>query len=179
MIIFTGVAGSGKSSQGRRIADEMGLPWLSTGEFLRMLISGQQRIDMVSGKLIPDQEIISLVRKIFNIVNTNEEFVLDGFPRTTAQADWLLNQAKHGQLKVTAVIHLVASEEAVAKRLLARGRQDDTQEAISERFREYNEEMLPILQHFRDANVPVIDVNAERKVEEVHQDIVAALKEVK
>lgn len=178
MIIFTGVAGSGKSSQGRRIADEMGLPWLSTGEFLRMLISGQQRIDMVSGKLIPDQEIISLVRKIFNIVNTNEEFVLDGFPRTTAQADWLLNQAKHGQLHVTAVIHLVASQEAVAKRLLARGRQDDTKEAISERFREYNDEMLPILQHFKEADVPVIDVNAERSVEEVHKDIVAALKDM-
>ena len=49
MIIFMGVAGSGKSSQGRRLADERGLPWLSTGEFLRMLIAGEKRKDMVAG----------------------------------------------------------------------------------------------------------------------------------
>lgn len=176
MIIFMGVAGSGKSSQGRRIADEQGLPWLSTGEFLRMLISGEKRKDMLAGKLIPDQEIISLVRKIFAVVNTDEEFVLDGFPRTAEQADWLLSQHKHGQLPITAVIHLKASEDAVSKRLLSRGRLDDTTEAIAERFKEYNDEALPILKSFKDAGVRIIDVNAEQSVEEVHNDIVAALK---
>lgn len=175
MIIFMGVAGSGKSSQGRQIADEKGLPWLSTGEFLRMLISGEPRKAMVSGKLLPDQEIISLVRKIFGVIDTDEEFVLDGFPRTVAQADWLLNQAKHGQLKITAVIHLKASEKAVEQRLLARGRQDDTAEAIRERFREYEEEMIPILQHFKDAGVRIIDVNAEQSVDDVHEEILTAL----
>lgn len=175
MIIFMGVAGSGKSSQGRRIADERGLAWLSTGEFLRMLISGEKRKDMLSGKLLEDGEIIRLVRKIFNVVNTEEEFVLDGFPRTLAQADWLINQVKHGQLKITAVVHLIASEEAVQKRLLSRGRLDDNKEAISERFREYNEEILPILKHFEEAGIRVIEVNAERSVEDVHTDITATL----
>ena len=52
MIIFMGVAGSGKSVQGRLLADTLGLPWLSTGEFLRMLISGQRRKDMQAGKLL-------------------------------------------------------------------------------------------------------------------------------
>lgn len=176
MIIFMGVAGSGKSSQGRRMADEHGLPWLSTGEFLRMLISGQKRKDMLAGKLLPDQEIISLIRKIFAVVNTDEEFVLDGFPRTVEQADWLLSQAKHGQLPITAVIHLKASEKAVSKRLLSRGRPDDTKAAIKERFKEYNEEMLPILEHFRQAGVRIIDVNAEQSVEAVHAEIANALK---
>jgi adenylate kinase len=142
-----------------------------------MMISGEQRKDMLSGKLIPDQEIISLIRKIFSVVNINEEFVLDGFPRTVAQADWLLNQAKHGQLNITAVIHLKASEDAMTKRLLSRGRQDDTKEAISERFREYNEEMMPILQHFKDANIRIIDINAEQSMEAVHADITKALTE--
>lgn len=175
MIIFMGVAGSGKSSQGRRIADERGLAWLSTGEFLRMLISGQKRKDMLSGRLLEDGEIIRLIRKIFNVVNTEEEFVLDGFPRTVAQADWLINQVKHGQLHITAVVHLIASEKAVQKRLLSRGRLDDTKEAISERFREYNEEILPILEHFQAAGIRVIEVNAERSVEAVHEDITATL----
>lgn len=177
MIIFMGVAGSGKSSQGRQLADERGLPWLSTGEFLRMLIAGDRRKDMLQGKLLGDEEIIALVQKIFSVVDTDEEFILDGFPRTAAQADWLLNQVKYGQLKVSAVIHLQASEDVVTKRLLGRGRQDDTEEAIRERFEEYEKAVLPILQHFKEAGIKVIDVNADQDVSEVHQLIDQALSQ--
>ncbi len=175
MIIFMGVAGSGKSVQGRRLADEQGLPWVSTGEFLRMLISGAKRKDMVAGKLLDDKEIISLIRKIFTIVDTNREFILDGFPRTLAQADWLLSQVKHGQLQVTAVVHLTASEDSVKKRLLSRGRLDDTEEAIGSRFKEYEEQIKPILDDFKSAGVPVCDINGEQDVEKVHQDLVDSL----
>lgn len=172
MIIFTGVAGSGKSSQGKMLADKLGLPWLSTGEFLRMLISGQRRKDMLAGLLLDDQEIITLVRKLFTIIDTDNEFILDGFPRTEAQADWLLNQSKHGQLSITAVINMQASENVVAKRLLTRGRQDDTNESIDQRFKEYRQSMLPILQHFQESGVKVIDINAEQTVEEVHEELI-------
>jgi adenylate kinase len=175
MIIFMGVAGSGKSVQGRRLADEMGLPWLSTGEFLRMLISGERRKAMVAGKLLTDSDIIQLVRKIFNLIDTNEEFILDGFPRTIAQADWLLNQVKHEQLKVSAVIHITASEEAVHQRLIERGRPDDHPEAIRERFQEYEQAIKPILEDFKAAGVRVCDINGEQSVEAVHDDIVEAL----
>jgi adenylate kinase len=175
VIIFMGVAGSGKSMQGRLLADRLALPWLSTGEFLRMLISGEERRDMVAGKLLDDEEIISLVQKIFTVVDVEEEFVLDGFPRTFGQADWLLNQVKYGQLDVTAVIHLLASEEVVLKRLLGRGRQDDTKEAIRERFREYNEAIKPILEQFKAAGITVHEINGEQELEVIHQDIMKAL----
>lgn len=175
MIVLTGVAGSGKSMQGRLLADREALPWLSTGEFLRMLISGDERRDMLAGKLLDDEEIISLVQKIFNVVGTEEEFVMDGFPRTAGQADWLLNQVKYGQLDVTAVIHLTATKEAVLKRLLGRGRQDDTEEAITERFKEYEDAIKPILTHFKEANIPVYDINGEQDPEVVHADIMTAL----
>lgn len=175
MIIFMGVAGSGKSVQGRRLADEMGLPWLSTGEFLRMLISGERRKAMVAGKLLTDSDIIELVRKIFNLIDTNKEFILDGFPRTMAQADWLLNQVKHGQLKVSAVVHIQASENAVHERLMSRGRPDDHPEAIKERFQEYEQAIKPILEDFKAAGVRVCDINGEQSVDEVNDDIVAAL----
>jgi len=175
MIIFMGVAGSGKSSQGRQLADERGLPWLSTGEFLRMLIAGEKRKDMLQGKLLNDQEIITLVQKIFSVVDTDEEFILDGFPRSAAQADWLLSQVKYGQLNVSAVVHLQASEEVVSERLLGRGRQDDNEEAIRERFNEYEQAVLPILEHFKEAGIKVIDVNADQDVSAVHQLIDQAL----
>lgn len=175
MIIFTGVAGSGKSLQGKMLADEQGLPWLSTGEFLRMLISGKRRQDMLSGKLLADQEIIELVQRIFNIIDVKKDFVLDGFPRTPQQADWLLNQVKHGQLEVKAVIHIVADEETVRERLLARGRQDDTDDAIDERFKEYRETIVPILEHFKKAGVTVHDIDGNQSVDAVHDAIKQAL----
>jgi adenylate kinase len=174
-----GVAGAGKSAQGRALADELALPWLSTGEFLRMLISGDLRKDMVSGKLIDDDEIIRLVQKIFTVVNTEEEFILDGFPRTSGQADWLLSQVKHGQLNVTAVIHLTASEQVVRERLLQRGRQDDTEEAIAARFSDYEQSIVPILKQFRASGIKVCDIDGSRSVTEVHDAIVAALKTVR
>jgi len=171
LIIFTGVAGSGKSVQGKMLADHLGLPWLSTGEFLRMLISGERRKDMLAGKLLGDKEIIALVQRIFNVIDTKHEFILDGFPRTVAQADWLLNQVKHGQLAITGVVHLKATETAVKQRLLKRGRQDDTDTAIKERFTEYSETILPILEHFKAAGIPVHDIDAERSVDVVQNSI--------
>jgi adenylate kinase len=176
MIIFMGVAGSGKSVQGRLLADELGLPWLSTGEFLRMLIAGERRKQMLAGKLLDDQEMIALVQKILRVIDTNQEFILDGFPRTPAQADWLLGQVKHGQLHITAVIHLKASEEEVKKRLLGRGRPDDTEEAIAKRFSEYKQTVLPLLEEFKKAGITVYDIDGERPVKEVQQVIHAAVK---
>lgn len=176
MIIFMGVAGSGKSVQGKMLADELGLPWLSTGEFLRMLISGERRKDMLDGKLLEDQEIIALVQKILTVVDVKADFVLDGFPRTVAQADWLLSQVKHGQLSISAVIHLKAEPELVRKRLLERGRQDDTDEAIKERFDEYQQSAVPILKHFEKAKIPICTVDAGQSMEKVHSQILKAVK---
>jgi adenylate kinase len=179
MIIFMGVAGSGKSVQGKMLADDLALPWLSTGEFLRMLVSGKERKDMLAGKLLTDREIISLIQKIFSLVDApHKEFVLDGFPRTESQADWLLNQAKHGQLSITAVIHLTASQDAVLSRLLDRGRQDDTREAIAKRFREYEQASKPILDHYKTAGVPVVQIKGEGDVEAIHDNIKQALQEL-
>jgi len=170
-----GVAGSGKSLQGKLLADELGLPWLSTGEFLRMLVAGERRQAMQAGELLDDHEIIELVQKIFAIIDVKQEFVLDGFPRTVGQADWLLNQVKHKQLKVTSVIHLTASEDVVKSRLLQRGRPDDNKDAITERFREYEISIRPILEHFKQAGIPVHDINGEQDIDLIHKDIVNAV----
>lgn len=174
-----GVAGSGKSVQGRLLADEWGLPWLSTGEFLRMLVYGERRKEMLLGKLLSDREIIKLVQKIFALIDVHEEFILDGFPRTVQQADWLLNQHKHGQLDVTAVIHLSVPEGIVFDRLLKRGRQDDTKEAIHERFKEYEEVTQPIMDHFKDADVPIFDFDGSKEIIDIHKEIDAALATLK
>lgn len=170
-----GVAGAGKSVQGRWLADEVGLPWLSTGEFLRMLVTGERRKEMLAGKLLDDSEMIGLADKIFHMINIKEEFILDGFPRTVGQAEWLIAQHKAGLITITSVIHLEANEEVVEKRLQERGRQDDTKEAIAERFAEFRAVSVPIINDFEASGVVVHHVNGEGTPEEVHQNIVKVL----
>lgn len=176
MIVFTGVAGSGKSVQGKLLADELGYPWLSTGEFLRMVISGERRKHMLEGNLLDDEEIIAVMQKIFTMIDTQEEFVLDGFPRTKRQARWLLDLSSQGQTNISAVIHLKASKQVVQERLLARGRKDDHEEAITERFNEYEESIKPILDTFKEADIDVVDIDAERSEKIIHQEILELIK---
>lgn len=176
MIILMGVAGSGKSTQGRMLADDYGYAWVSTGEVLRVLITGQRRQEMLSGKLLSDTEVIRVIDTVFNLIDTRQEFVIDGFPRTVAQADWLLEQTRRARFPLTAIINLAANETVVLKRLQARGRQDDTETAIAERFREYREVTLPIIDHFRHEDVTVHTIDANRPPEAVHRAIMEVLK---
>jgi adenylate kinase len=132
-------------------------------------------LDMVAGKLINDHDTITLLQKIFAVVGTDQEFVLDGFPRTMPQADWLLSQVKHGQLKITAVVQIQISEEVVKARLLNRGRQDDTEEAITERFHEYKMLTVPIIDELKAVNIPVYDINGDQDIDNVQADIRKAL----
>lgn len=171
MILLMGVAGSGKSMQGKIFADEHGYAWISTGEIFRVLITGKRRQEMLQGKLLSDDEVIKVVDKVLELIDTNEEFVLDGFPRTIPQADWLLGQVENGRLKLSAVVHLAASEEVVRERLLERGRQDDTDAAIEKRFKEYHSSTLPIIEHMKRQGAPVYDIDAAQNPREVHDAI--------
>ena len=121
MIILTGVAGSGKSMQGKMFADEHGYAWISTGEILRVLVTGKRRHEMLEGNLLSDQEVITILDTVLNLIDADQEFVLDGFPRTIAQTSWLLDQIHAKRLKLTAVVNLDASEDVVRDRLINRG----------------------------------------------------------
>jgi adenylate kinase len=173
VIILMGVAGAGKSMQGKLLADEHGYSWISTGEILRVLVTGKRRQEMLQGKLLSDEEVTRILEKVLELIDTTREFVLDGYPRTVAQADWLLKQAKQDHhFKLTAVIHLKASEDVVRSRLMERGRVDDTEDAIAKRFEEYRTVTLPIIDHFRKEGVDVFDIDAAQAARQVHDQIV-------
>ena len=175
MIILMGVAGAGKSMQGRLFADEHGYAWISTGELFRVLVTGKRRQQMLEGKLLSDEEVIKLVDRTLKMIDPSQEFVLDGFPRTIPQADWLLQQIHNKRLNLTGIINLVASPEVVKERLLSRGRQDDNEEVIAKRFAEYEASTLPILDYFRQEKVPVHSIDAARDPVTVHDDIMQHL----
>lgn len=175
MIVLTGVAGAGKSMQGRLLSDELGYAWVSTGEILRVLITGKRRQEMLRGKLLHDYEVIEILDKVFELVDVKQQFILDGFPRTIPQADWLLAQTDKDRFSLDAVVHLAASEDVVRERLLSRGRVDDTDEAIAERFEEYRTVTKPILEHFEKEGVPIYTIDAGQSPKDVHDQIVAYL----
>lgn len=175
MIILTGVAGAGKSMQGKLLADEHGYAWISSGEILRVLVTGKRRQEMLEGKLLSDDEVVRLFDKVFELIDLDEEFVLDGFPRTIPQANWLLEQTHKGRLRLSAIINLSASEEVVRQRLMARGRQDDTEETIARRLEEYRNVTLPILEYFRKEGVKMCEVDAAQAPRAVHDAILKCI----
>ena len=171
MIILMGVAGAGKSMQGRLFADEHGYAWISTGELFRVLVTGERRQEMLEGKLLSDDEVIALVDKTLKLIDVDEEFLLDGFPRTKVQTDWLMGEVNSGRLKLTAVFNLTATREVVKKRLLARGRQDDTEAGIEKRFEEYETKTLPIVEYIKQAGAAVYHIDADQDPITVHDEI--------
>lgn len=179
MIVLMGVAGAGKSLQGRLFADEHGYAWISTGELLRVLVTGRRRQEMLAGKLLSDEEVIAVIDKVFDLIDTTEEFVLDGFPRSLAQADWLLSQCLARPIELTAVFNLVASKEVVWQRLLKRGRQDDTEDAITKRFGEYNQVTRPILDQFRQKKLSVYDIDADQDPVTIHDEMLRLIEKVR
>jgi adenylate kinase len=172
LIILIGRAGTGKSTQGQRIAKDLDCEWVSVGNVLRAHMSGEQTKKMLAGHVLADDQVLPLLDAEVKRINAAKtEFIMDGSPRTMKQAEWWVDKIKKGQVKMTAVIHLDASEEVAKKRLLARGRPDDHEQAIQERFNEYNKVILPILKYLEKEGMPVFHVNAERTPEAVEIDI--------
>jgi adenylate kinase len=176
MILLMGIAGSGKGTQGKMLADAKGFHLISMGEVLRMYVTGKQRERMLAGELLDDREIIRIVDQVLSSLPDGEEVLMDGFPRTIPQAEWLLEQVKADRFKLKTAFHLVASREAVKQRLISRGRIDDKEAAIEARFDEYERSTAPLLAWLSEHGIDVVDINAERPVEEVNDDLVNYLK---
>jgi adenylate kinase len=176
VIIFVGAAGSGKSIQGRLLAQKIGATYFSMGEFLRSHVDPNLQKKMLTGELINDEEAIKAVNDALpRLSNANEEYILDGFPRTTTQADWLIKEIERGRFVIDGVIHLQASPEIIVPRLLERKRPDDYLEAINQRISEYNNTILPILERLKVVNVKIHDINAEKPIDVVNKDIITTL----
>ncbi len=176
MIIFMGVAGAGKSVQGSLLARDLGYTWMSTGEYLRANTSAERTAEMMQGKLLDDQEIIDILHNFFDTIPDEQKTILDGFPRTLQQAEWLMELHRAGTVHIEHVIYLDASREVVKHRLLSRGRPDDTEAVITRRFDEYEKATQPIIDWMIAKGLPVHEVNAERSVDEIHADIMSRIE---
>jgi adenylate kinase len=176
MIVFMGVAGSGKSTMGQLLAAHLHCPWISTGNLLRQKMDSKTQSQMLRGEIVNDEQTLQVLDEEMQRIDASQsQFVLDGSPRTMRQAKWLVEKAKSGELKITAVIHLNISKDIAKKRLLSRKRPDDHEQAIAERFREYDEAILPIINYFTAQDFKVHEINGEQKPQQVETEIEKAL----
>lgn len=175
MIIVVGVAGSGKSTQSKLLADTEGWCWISMGQLLRGTLGGELRNEMNSGKLLDDSTVQTILMKELATIVPKSNIILDGFPRRAIQAEWLLKTVQDIGTSIDAIVHLSAHEPIVLKRLLQRGRPDDKPDAINERFLEYEHDIKPLLELFARRGVPIVEVNGEQQPEAVQKDVRAGL----
>lgn len=177
MIILMGAAGSGKSMQGHKLADEYGYAYLSSGELFRVLVTGRRRKEMIEGLLLDDSEVITVIDKVLELIDTKSQFILDGFPRTKFQVDWMMMQHHMGRFPLPIVFNLDVGEQVIRERLKKRNRLDDTDETISRRFAEYERATRPIIDHMKELGIMVVDIDADQTPAEVHKAIIAKLQE--
>lgn len=186
-VLLLGPQGSGKGTQAKRIEGEYGIPHIATGDMLRQAMEQRtelgRRVKPIydSGGLVPDELMIELIRERLAQPDADAGFILDGFPRTSPQADALDAMLDEIGRELSIVFALQLPDAVAIERLRRRSeienRIDDTPEAIARRLALYHELTEPLIEHYR-AQGNLVGIHADRSVNEVFAEVQAALEQV-
>ena len=177
-LLIIGPQGAGKGTQATLLCRDLGIPHVSTGDLFRANIGAGTDLGrraqeyMKAGELVPDSVTQDMVSDRLAQPDAAVGFLLDGFPRNIAQADWLTDLLAERGTPIDAVVVLTAPDEVLTGRMLARGRADDTPEAIRTRLDIYYSETQPLVDYY-DGRVLRIDGVGE--IDAIHGRIMEAL----
>ena len=180
-IVFIGPPGSGKGTQAQRLKDHLGIAHLSTGEMLRDAdlagteLGRQAAEYMDAGKLAPDDVVLGVVVERLLSPDCAKGCLFDGFPRTVSQAKALDQLLAERDMPLDLAIALDVSEDRLKRRLLARGRRDDNEATIAERFRHYRKLTQPLVEYYRGRGI-LREVNGEGTPNEVFARVKQAVE---
>jgi adenylate kinase len=188
-VLLLGPQGSGKGTQAKRLAATYGLPHVATGDMIREMKelpteAGRELKEVYDrGDLVSDDLMIRLIADRLDRGDTLPGFVLDGFPRTLAQAEALDELLRDLGRSIDIVFEFqVPNRQQLLERLLKRAaeenRSDDTPEAIQRRLELYEAETAPLVEYYRTRHGNVVGVHAGRSVDEVFHEVQEALSSV-
>jgi adenylate kinase len=183
-MLIVGPPGAGKGTQASRITSTYGIPDISTGDIFRANIKNgtplgtQVKAIVDAGDYVPDTLTNQLVADRLDEEDARNGFLLDGYPRTLAQVDYLDELLAGKGQKLDAVIQLTADQEEIVQRLSKRareqGRADDSEEAIRHRQAVYLRETSPLIAVYRDRGL-LVPVDGLGAMDEVADRIATAL----
>ena len=162
-ILLLGAPGSGKGTQGKILAERLGLPKITTGDLLRAAVKAgtplgvEAKKFMDDGKLVPDTVILSMIKDELAKAEAQQGAVFDGFPRTAVQADLVDRTLAERAQRLNHILLLDVPEEELVRRLIARaaqeGRSDDTPEAVKTRLQVYQRDTAPLIAHYAERGI--------------------------
>ena len=179
-LVMLGPPGSGKGTQAEILAEALGIPAISTGEMLRRAVaSGSelgQRVESImnSGSLVDDATMAEVVRERLARDDARSGYMLDGYPRTLAQADTLAGILEGSETALDAVVFIDVPEEELVRRSLARQRADDTEEIVRRRQEVYRQNTAPLIEYYDRLGL-LRRIDGDRTIEDVNQGIREAL----
>jgi adenylate kinase len=186
-VLLLGPQGSGKGTQAKRIEAEYGIPHIATGDMLRAAIEAGTELGrrvkpiLESGQLVPDELMIGLIRERLGQADAERGFILDGFPRTSPQADALDEMLDEIGRRLSIVFEFQLPDDIARERLVRRaeleGRADDTPDVIDRRLELYHELTEPLVEHYR-LQGNLIGIHGDRPVNQVFAEIQQALEQV-
>ena len=177
MIILLGMPGAGKTTQTTKLAEVLDCPWFSMGQLIRDHTTGQDRAEMLEGKIIGDEITIKILWDALKDLDlAGKECIVEGNPRSIPQADWWLGKINSGQIKLKGILQLSITEEDALKRLAIRGRMDDDDiNVVHKRFQEYNRSVTPTIAYLKQQGVTIHEIDASKSINEVDKAIRASL----
>ncbi len=190
-IILLGPPGAGKGTQSERIVQRFGIPQLSTGDMLRAAVAAgtpvglEAKAVMESGGLVSDRIVVGIVADRIEEADARRGFILDGFPRTVAQAEALAEMLASKGLSLSTVIELKVDENALVGRIekraaetLARGqavRKDDTPEVFKQRLEAYRAQTAPLSAYYAQKGM-LKTVDGMQPIDKVTADLMSVLE---
>jgi adenylate kinase len=178
-LVLVGPPGAGKGTQAVRLAERLDVPHISTGDLFRANLKEETDLGreakryMDAGDLVPDEVTVAMVRERLTHDDAAKGFILDGFPRTRSQAASLGELLGERGEQIDAVVEFQVPEDELVRRLMGRGRDDDTEDVIRRRQQVYRDETAPLLDHYSDR---LVSVDAVGSVEEITDRVAQALR---
>lgn len=183
-ILLLGAPGAGKGTQAKRLVQKLGTIHVSTGDMLRAAVAAgtevgkQAQAVMERGDLVSDEIVVGVASERLGQPDASKGFVLDGFPRTVAQAQALDSLLGAAGTPLERCVALEVDVEVVVDRLLKRaqqeGRSDDTEDTIRNRMRVYRQQTEPLLAHYRAAGI-LVSVDGMGSMDAVAERVQGAL----